>query len=525
MLSPKHRVFLCFLVWGLCILSNPASSGAFDYWPTHGWRTSTPEAQGMRSDVLADMFADLTYSDHSIDSVTIIRNGYIVLDAYFFPFRKDTKHIIHSCTKSITSTLVGIAIDKGYIQNVQQPLMAFFPDISLADTTGGKDRITLENVLTMATGQDCRDSYRHRWQGLKQMMRSDNWAQYMLDLPMADPPGTRFVYCNGATYLLSAIVQKATGMRTLAFARQNLFAPIGITDVRWETDPQGIDVGFGRMWLKPHDMAKLGWLFLNRGQWDGKTIISADWVTAATRGHIETKSSDQYGYQWWVNKEGSFAAMGHRGQRIFVFPKHDIVAVFTCFYGRRTPDFVMRSHIVPSIVSDAALPADPAANQRLQALVRKCQAPPAPEPVPEHPAIANTISGRTFQVVANELGIQSFRIDLKVRRDAAVLDYMQNDRLISVAIGLDDVYRLSDAPGELTAFKGRWRTDDTFYFSFFEVGYTFASRVEMEFDENRAWVRLTNPQGGIVELKATSDPDSKREVENKNEKVHFIAGT
>ena len=206
------------------------------------------------------------------------------------------------------------------------------------------------------------------------------------------------MYCNGATYLLSAIVQKTTGMRTLAFARQNLFTPLGITDVRWKTDPQGIDVGFGRMWLKPHDMAKFGWLFLNKGQWDGRTIVSSDWVDAATRGHIETKSSDQYGYQWWVDKEGSFAAMGHRGQRIFVVPKHNLVAVFTCFDAPRTPDFVMRRHIIPSVASDTALPADMAANQRLQTLVRKCQAPPAPKPVPPHPDIARTISGRIYRL-------------------------------------------------------------------------------------------------------------------------------
>ena len=177
--------------------------------------------------------------------------------------------------------------------------------------------------------------------------------------------------------------------------------------------------------------------------------------------------------------------MGHRGQRIFVVPQHDLVAVFTCFDAPRTPDFVMRSHIIPSIVSDAAVPADTAA----------------------------------------ELGIQSFKLDFGAKRDAATLEYMQNDRLISVDIGLDNVYRLSKAPGQLSAFKGRWRSDYTFYFSFFEVGYTFTSRVEMAFDENRARVRLTNPQGGIVELKATSDPDLKRKVENKNKKVHSIAGT
>ncbi|MDJ0988724.1 MAG: serine hydrolase [Desulfobacterales bacterium] len=279
-----------------------------------------------------------------------------------------------------------------------------------------------------------------------------NWTRYILDLPLAEPPGTRFVYCNGASHLLSAIVQKATGMRSLAYARQNLFSPLGITDVIWETDPQGIDVGFGRMWLRPHDMAKFGWLFLNKGQWEGRTIVAADWVNAATRGHIQTKSSDRYGYQWWVDKEGSFAAMGHRGQRIFVVPEHDLVAVFTCFHAPRTPDFVMRSHIIPSIVSDVALPPDTAANQRLKALVRQ---------------------------------------------------YM-----------LDDVYRLSNAPVELTAFKGRWRTDFSFSSSFFEIGHTLVSKAEIEFNDEQARVRVTDPQGGMIELKATSDPDPKREVEN-----------
>ena len=210
----RRIILVCFI----CCFNAATSSAATDYSPTEGWRTSTPEEQGMQSGTLADMLANIKEEGYAIESITIIRNGYIVTDAYFYPFTKDTKHIIHSCTKSITSALVGIAIGKGHIKNVSQPMLEFFPEKSIANLDDYKRAITLENLLTMASGLQCRDSYLYKWKGLMEMKNSGDWAQYMIDLPMTEAPGESFEYCNGVSYLLSVIIQKTTNMKTLDFA-------------------------------------------------------------------------------------------------------------------------------------------------------------------------------------------------------------------------------------------------------------------------------------------------------------------
>ncbi len=375
----RHIIHGIILVCFICCLNTMPSSAASDYWPTEGWRTSTPEKQGMQSGMLADMLKNTKEKGYAIESITIIRNGYIVTDAYFHPFQKGAKHIIHSCTKSITSALVGIALDKGDIKDVNQPILEFFPEKTIANLDEHKRAITLENLLTMASGLQCRDSYLYKWKGLMEMKNSGDWAQYILDLPMAEPPGQRFEYCNGVSYLLSAIIQKTTNMKTLDFARKYLFGPLGITDVQWRTSPQDIDIGWGEMWLTPHDMAKIGWLYLNRGKWEGKQIVPATWVEASTQGHISSTLFPRYGYQWWIDAS-YYMAVGYKGQFIYVVPEKNMIVVFTGallgsdFY---EPKALLNEYIIPAAASSKPLPANSQEKARLDSLLNICaKAPP-----------------------------------------------------------------------------------------------------------------------------------------------------
>ncbi len=343
-------------------------------YPQEEWSTATPEAQGMRSDVLADMLAHIEERSFHIDSVLVVRNGHIVLDAYFWPFQPGEKHIIHSCTKSVMSALIGIAIDKGYIQSVDQPIAAFFPDVTIANMDPRKESLTLENLLTMTSGFACRDSYLYRWKGLIEMRASADWGQYVLDLPMSASPGERFEYCNGVSYLLSVIIQNTTRMRTLAFARRHLFEPLGIQDVGWDTSPQGVDIGWGQMRLKPHDMARFGWLYLNRGRWADKQVVPSAWVASSTRSHIDATLFDHYGYQWWVADAGYYAAVGFKGQRIFVVPDMNLVAVFTGdLTGKESlvAHTLLEDFIIPAASSSRSLPSNAKDQARLAQLVDK----------------------------------------------------------------------------------------------------------------------------------------------------------
>ena len=345
------------------------------HWPTGGWRTSTPEEQGMDSEKLADMLADIQEHSYDIDSVTIIRNGYLVADATIHPFPPDSRHIIHSCTKSIISALVGIAIDQGVIESVQQSVLDFFPEWTVANRSAQKEAMTLEDLLTMSTGFQCQDSYLYRWRGLQELRQSRDWVQFVLDLPMLAEPGTRFEYCNSASFLLSAIIQETTDVSALEFAQVHLFAPLGISDVDWPSNPQGISIGWGELRMRPHDMAKFGTLYLNGGVWDGAQVVPADWVGASTREQIASGTlQDGYGYQWWVDDSGLYMALGYAGQFIFVVPDKEMVVVFTSdlsddlFF---VPQQLLESIILPAAESPVPLPPNPDGVARLQTAIQQ----------------------------------------------------------------------------------------------------------------------------------------------------------
>jgi CubicO group peptidase (beta-lactamase class C family) len=300
-------------------------SSTSPYWPTQGWRTSTPEEQGMDANLLAQAAEKVKQDSISLFSLLVIRNGYIVSETYFQGAGAGERREVYSVSKSFTSTLVGIAIDQGLIDGVKPTVASFFFGRTFQNDDLRKQAITLENVLTMNTGLDWIEgdpSY-------QKLYMTQDWAGYMLDLPMAAQPGTHFNYCSGCTHLLSTIVQAKSG-NTATFARKNLFEPLGITGYRWDTDNRGIPIGGWGLKLTPREMAKLGYLFLHNGQWDGQQVVSSAWVQAATQKHSSTDGNLGYGYQWWIyTKYGAYAALGRYGQTIFVVPNAKLVIVTT----------------------------------------------------------------------------------------------------------------------------------------------------------------------------------------------------
>jgi len=333
------------------------------YWPTDGWRTSTPEQMCMDSETLARMFSDIEEQHYSIHSLLVVRHGYLVADAYLHPRTRDTKHNVYSCTKSVVSALIGIAIEEAFIDGVDQPILDLFPGRIASNLDASKRKMTLENVLTMSVGLECRDSYLYEWHGLEQMRDSEDWVRFVLDLPMVEEPGSRFEYCNGASYLLSAIIQNTTGMTALEYAQERLFSPLGITDVEWPSSTEGITMGYRELRLRPHDMAKIGYLYLNGGQWDGEQVVPAAWAEASTQEQISARTlQDGYGYQWWVDASGIYLALGYGGQFIFVAPEQDLVVVTTgMMIGESfgTPERLLKNFIIPAIQSPAPLPPNP----------------------------------------------------------------------------------------------------------------------------------------------------------------------
>jgi CubicO group peptidase (beta-lactamase class C family) len=330
----------------------------------------------MDSEILASMFARIQTRTYGIDSVTVVRNGYVVADAAVYPYRLGSVHAIHSCTKSIVSALVGIAIAEGYIEGVQQPITSFFPARSVANLDSRKEQLTLKHLLTMTSGLECRDSYLYRWEGLERIQASEDWVQYVLDLPMGEAPGSKFEYCNGASFLLSAIIQQTTGVSALEFAEERLFGPLGISDLNWPANPRGIQIGWSDIRMTPHDMARIGYLYLRKGQWEGTQVVPADWVEDSTRKHTAATLLDGYGYQWWVDDTGDplvYMALGYAGQFILVVPARDLVVVFTSDLAERdtlVPVSLLSEFIIPAVRSTRPLPENPGGVAALEARIQ-----------------------------------------------------------------------------------------------------------------------------------------------------------
>lgn len=373
----QRYLFSCLcIILASCSISITKACGESDYWPTEGWRTSTPEEQGIDPKLLIEMLERIITDGVDIDSISIVRNGYLVADIYMLPADKYKKHVLHSCTKSFTSTLIGIAIDKGYITSVEQPVVDFFPERSIRNMGELKRSITLENLLTMSSGLETKDNpKKHGLYGLLEMRATNDWTQYVLDRPMAEPPGTRFEYGNLVSFLLTSILHKQTEVSVMGFANKHLFGPLGIKDVKWHKSPKGINTGYGDLWLTPHDMAKLGLLYLNNGFWENQQIISTSWTEKSTNGQLSVGPSLQYGYHWWVAEDFYFA-MGYEGQFIFVIPNKNMVVVFTSsLVGQSlwTPFEYLEKYILPAAKSTEVISVDVANSQRIGELTRDLQ--------------------------------------------------------------------------------------------------------------------------------------------------------
>lgn len=371
----RKRNLICFAIFVFVFIFYSYSIASLDYYPTDNWRTSTAEEQGMQSEKLLEMLESIKNSEVDIQSVSIVRNGYLVLDSYIYPFKEKEKHKMYSVTKSITSALIGIAIKEGFIKDVNQKVLDFFPNRKIQNLDDKKKSMTLKDLLTMTSGLGCNDGWEKNWAGLFEMMKSDDWTGYALNLPMEVEPGERFEYCNCNSHILSAVIVESTGMNTDDFANQYLFEPLGIEKPKWDKSPEGLVTGFSGLWLEPKEMAKIGLLFLNNGKWGDKQIISSSWISDSTKLYQDPRLLGmKYGYQWWVNPSGFFSANGMFGQFIYVVPDKNLVAVFTGNIqgmAQFTSISILKDFILPAIASDAQLPAEPEASDNLNAMVEK----------------------------------------------------------------------------------------------------------------------------------------------------------
>ena len=327
------------------ILTVPAISQLRDYWPTDGWRTSSPEEQEMNSETLTKMEQVIEEQLPHLRSVLIVRHGYLVFERYYQGYDQNSYHEIHSVAKSIVSALIGIALQSGYLDSVDQKVIDFFPDYVTPDLDPQVKEITLEGLLTMTAGyRYCADAA-----GCFPKPGEDP-IKFALEQPLTTPPGQKFQYNNATVFpLLVETLVRATKMDALEFANTTLCEPLGMSASCERLSKDGT--------FKPRDLAKFGYLYLNQGVWDGQQIIPAEWVKTSTQRQNKggNPHGAEYGYLFWVTTVEGYSAYfagGYGGQFIYVVPDLDIVVVITSDFERHHEEnrIIVDGFIIPAVM-------------------------------------------------------------------------------------------------------------------------------------------------------------------------------
>ncbi|NIM49182.1 MAG: serine hydrolase [Gemmatimonadales bacterium] len=472
------------------------------------WQVATPESQGMDSERLAEAVQYLMDHEPSLHSLHVIRNGYLVADVYFHPFQATTKHDIASITKSVLATVLGIAVDRSLIADVNQPILELFPGQAAIDLNPRKRAITIEHLLTMRSGLAWGES--GDVVSLFQMMQSPDWVRFVLDRPVSHEPGTKFRYNSGGAHLLSAAVHRATGMTAGEFARQHLFEPLGIVDVDWPTDPWGRDnTGWGNIRMRPLDLAKIGFLYLNGGSWHDRRVLSQDWINAATR-QLNAEGLRGYGYLWWL-RAGTVCALGRGGQNLFLFPAESMVVVMSGGGSYNEDDRLrfVTDHLLAAIrMPGGSLPDNPGGLERLRNVTERAARFEA-EPVQATPLpdLAERISGVSFTLEPNQFGILELTLTFAGVSGASLklALALDSDRDPEYRIGLDGVPRLAEGRfGIPAASVGAWESEDVFLANIDEIGNINKFRIAAAFEGSRVTLRINEQTGlGSVTVRGT----------------------
>jgi CubicO group peptidase (beta-lactamase class C family) len=342
---------------------------AVDYTPLRAddWEVSTPAAQGVEPMHVAELYLNAAGLER-LYGLLVVKNGYLIAEKYFNEGSVEQKARVQSVTKSVTSALVGIALDRGCLSSVEQKMLDSFPEVAGQITDPRKKQITIREMLQMRAGYPWEETHAALWEGLL----SGLYVPLIEEFPLTADPGTEFQYSNLTSNWLGIIVDRACGAKLKSYAEEHLFSPMDVEPGEWGTDWDGHNNGCGDLHLTARDMAKFGLLYLNDGEWEGNQIVTADWVRDSLRTYSEDAWDNigrfrdiGYGYQWWSARAGDQHvnfAWGHGGQLIVLVDKLDMVVVTTAdpFYLQHDGQSWKHEKATISLVADfiAALPGE-----------------------------------------------------------------------------------------------------------------------------------------------------------------------
>jgi len=458
---------------------------------------STPEEQGVSS---AGVLAFVQAADSSIDAMhgfMLVRHGRVVAEGWWRPFDAATPHMLYSLSKSFTSTAIGLAAAEGKL-SIDDPVLKWFPRDAPAEPSRNLRAMRVRDLLRMNTGQVSEAPM-----GLVEdsAQRGRTWVQRFLAHPVPYKPGTHFLYNTPATYMQSAIVQKATGQTVRDYLASRLFAPLGMGQPTWETSPEGINLGGYGLNVRTEDIAQLGQLYLQRGRWMDRQLLPASWVDSATTRQSANGSNPEsdwdqgYGFQFWRSRHG-YRGDGAFGQYMLVLPEQDAVVVITS--GVRDMQAVMNlvwSKLLPAMQA-APLPDDAAAQRalasRLSSLTLKAAAGRTTSP------LAAKLSRRWWDVAPNERGITAVALDFSTRAPALLVRTGAGETRTPFGLGTwarnaggfaNGMERQPAAPAHpAIAASGAWTSDSVFTLKLVATETPFYSTMTFRFDGERVLV-------------------------------------
>jgi CubicO group peptidase (beta-lactamase class C family) len=373
---------------------------------------STPEAQGVSAQAIIDFLDAIKREKIELHSFMMLRRGQVIAEGWWQPYGPELVHTMYSMSKSFTSTAVGFAVAEGKL-SVEDKVVSFFPDDLPAEVSENLAAMRVKDLLTMSTGNEKEPT--------QVCIKSENWVRTFLAQNIAHKPGTQFMYNSAATYMCSAIVQKLTGQTVLEYLTPRLFTPLGISGMRWETCPHGINTGGWGLSIQTEGLAKFGQLLLQKGKWQGKQIISSAWIEEATSFHIQQPGGDKpdrpkakndwlqgYGYQFWRCQGTAFRGDGAFGQFTIVLPAQEAVIVMTSENKNMQGQLdLVWKHLLPAFDAKPLVQADLASLKSLKLLPPQGSKSSAIQPT------------KPFKLEANDYGLS--QISLALSDKACVL--------------------------------------------------------------------------------------------------------
>ncbi|PYP76908.1 MAG: serine hydrolase [Gemmatimonadetes bacterium] len=455
---------------------------------------STPEAQGISSSAILSFVQAADTGIDGMNSFMVVRHGHVVAEGWWSPYDAPTPHVLYSLSKSFTSTAVGLAIAEGRL-SLDDEVLKFFPGEAPTQPSTNLRAMRVRDLLRMNTGHQTEPQL---LDPVDSSMRSATWVKRFFAHPVAFKPGTHFLYNSPATYMLSAIVQRVTGQTVLDYLQPRLFEPLGIERPTWVQSPEGINAGAYGLSVRTEDIARLGQLYLQKGQWNGKQLIPAAWVDAATSLQTSNGSSprsdwDQgYGYQFWQSRHG-YRGDGAFGQYMLILPQYDAVVAITS--GVRDMQSVMNlvwDKLLPEM-QGTPLPENTVAQRALTTKLAGLTMRTSPGS-PTSP-LASTISGRWYALGENARGIRAVSLDLTSKTPALVVRTASQETRTPLGLGTwmrnragfaNGIERMLSVPEQpQVAASGAWTADSVFRVKLVAPETPFYSTLDFRFDGDR----------------------------------------